>query len=196
MKKSIVLAILGGTMAVASSYAQGIINFNSYGANAGAGALTTFLSGGAAVPDGFTAQLYFALGTVSDPVQSGNAASILSPITGLTAVGSPVLYDTTAASGGAFPGYFQGGNVIIPGYTSGPVTFEVLTTGVVGSTDYQGRSGSFTMASIPSSANPAIPMSGMPNWQVAPVVVPEPTTLALAGLGGLASLIALRRKQA
>jgi hypothetical protein len=29
---------------------------------------------------------------------------------------------------------------------------------------------------------------------VAPV--PEPTTLALAGLGGLASLVALRRKQA
>jgi len=26
--------------------------------------------------------------------------------------------------------------------------------------------------------------------------VPEPTTLALAGLGGLASLVALRRKQA
>ena len=28
------------------------------------------------------------------------------------------------------------------------------------------------------------------------LAVPEPTTLALAGLGGLASLVALRRKQA
>jgi len=66
MKKSIVLAVLGGTMAVVSSHAQGVINFSSYSAN-GTGALTTFFGGSTPVPDGFSAQLYYALGTVSDP---------------------------------------------------------------------------------------------------------------------------------
>jgi len=195
MKKSIVLAVLGGTLAAASSQAQGIINFSSYSANGGAGALTTFLSGGGVVPDGFSAQLYYALGTVSDPVIPGNSQSILSPISSsLVLVGSAQVYNSNAASAGAYPGYFGGNNVIIPTYASGPITFEVLTTGTVGSTPYQGRSGTFTMASIPAAALPAINMTGMPAWQVAPV--PEPTTLALAGLGGLASLVALRRKQA
>lgn len=195
MKKSIVLAVLGGTLAAASSYAQGVINFSSYLATP-FGSVTTFLVGGTPVPDGFSAQLYYALGTVSDPVTSGNASSILSSISGaFVAVGSPQLYNTTVASAGAYPGYFGGNNVIIPTYTSGSITFEVLTTGTVGGINYQGRSGSFTMASIPAAALPAINMTGMPAWQVA-AVVPEPTTLALAGLGGLASLLVMRRKNA
>ncbi len=190
MKKSIVLAVLGGTLAASSSYAQGIINFSSYSANGGAGALTTIFGGSTPVPNGFTAVLYYALGTVSDAVNTGSAASIISPVTGLTLIaGSSVTYNTGP---GTYAGYFTGANTIVPTYTSGPVSFEIVATGTISGVSYSGRSGAFTMASIPGSALPAINFTGMPAFVVAPV--PEPTTLALAGLGGLASLVMLRRK--
>jgi len=202
MKKSVIIAALGMAAAVASSYGQGYIAFNTYVANAGAGASTsyfnTFSGGplvGSTVSGAFSAELYYALGTVSDPVNLGQAASIMSPVTGLTAIPS-----STTAFDSNGDGWFQGGTVTIPGYSTGAVTFEIVATGTINGHAFVGRSGSFTESTIANSLSAPLTAfgdngPGPVNFFVA-TVVPEPTTLALAGLGGLASLVALRRKQA
>jgi PEP-CTERM motif len=201
MKKSIFIAVLGVAASVASSYGQGSIFFSSYTANDNLGATTSFFNGssvGALAGIPLTAQLYYALGTVSDPVNNSSVASIMSAPTGLTLLsGATAAFDNSgAATGAAGLGYYDGGVVTIPGYVSGPVTFEIVSSGVFNGQTYDGRSGSWTESSI---AGPGLPAGNfgdagvMPNAFVA-TVVPEPTTLALAGLGGLASLVALRRK--
>jgi hypothetical protein len=196
MKKSIFIAVLGVAASVATSYGQnGFIAFNSYSANHALGAITTLADGTTPVTSVFTADLYYFLGTISDPV----GGSPTSPVTGLTEVpGVTVAYDSNG------DGYFQGPTATIPGYTSGPVNFEVVAFNgsSYANSAMRGRSGSFTESAIASSASSPLTFfgangSGMPNFIVASVApVPEPTTLALAGLGGLASLVALRRKKA
>jgi PEP-CTERM motif len=180
MKKSILIAVLGVAACAATSYGQGYVVMNSYSANAGAGAITTL--GGTPVSSAWTAELYFALGTVSD------SAGVGLPGAGFTALPSSITsYDANN------DGYFQNATpVVIPGYSSGAISFEILASG--GSLY---RSGAFTESKI--GTDPASPPSvfgdngtGMPNMVIP---VPEPTTLALAGLGGLASLVAMRRKQ-
>lgn len=201
MKKKIILGVLAATGFAASSFAQGYIAFTSYYANSSVGATTSFFDGPAAgtlVPAGsFTATLYYALGTVVDPVDTGSSASILSSPTGLTAIPSSALAFDTA-------GYFGSGTiptVTIPGYTSGAVTFEIVVNGTYQGVNYIGRSGAFTESTIANSTS--VPLTnfgdngpGMPNMFVAAVPVPEPSTLALAGLGGFGMLMALRRKKA
>jgi len=182
MKKTIFIAVLGMAACAATSYGQGYISFNSYSADQSAGAITTFGNGplnGSPVPGTFTAELYYALGAVSS---------------GFTALPSTITaYD---ASG---DGYFQGGTATIPGYSSGAVSFEIFATGTYNSVVYSGFSAPFTESTIASSLSSPLTSfgdngPGMPNFSVlAPV--PEPTTLALAGLGGLASLVAIRRKK-
>jgi hypothetical protein len=195
MKKSIFIAVLGLAAGVASSYGQGYVNFSSYLADSPNGATTSFFGSNTLLPVGYTAELFYALGTVTDPVDETSPASITSAPTGLTLLaGLTAAYASSGASTGV-PGYFDGAVATIPGYSSGPVTFEIWAFGP----NQQGRSGAFTESSIANSLS--VPTGffgdngpGMPNFLVAPV--PEPTTLALAGLGGLASLVALRRKQA
>ncbi|MDD5141193.1 MAG: PEP-CTERM sorting domain-containing protein [Verrucomicrobiales bacterium] len=193
MKKSTFIAVLGMAACVASSYGQGTVNFSSYFGNQGAGFTTSLFGTTTSVPDGFHADLYFALGTgVTDSVNFNDALSVFSAPTGLTGAG---------VVGAVFSGgYF--GNPIIPvsiaGYASGPVTYEVV---VYNGADYasssiRGRSGSFVLDPGAATTGNPIPMiDNVPNFFVANAI-PEPTTLALAGLGGLASLVMLRRKNA
>ncbi len=191
MKKSIFIAVLGMAACAATSYGQGYVVFSSYVADSGAGALTTLANGITPVGAGYTADLYYFLGTVTDPVV-GSVSTALP--TGLIDSGITVAYDSNG------DGYFQASTVTIPGYVSGPVTFEVVAYNGASyaNSAIRGRSGAFTESFITSSAS-APPTEfgdngpGMPNFSVAPV--PEPTTLALAGLGGLASLVAIRRKK-
>jgi len=179
MKKSILIAVLGVAACAATSYGQGYVVMNSYSANNGAGAITT--SGGVPVNGTWTAELYFALGTVTD------SAGLGLPSSAFTAIPSSLVnYDANG------DGYFQlSSTVIVPGYSSGAISFEIVTDGTI----Y--HSGSFTETTLQNSAASSPNLfgdngPGMPNLVIP---VPEPTTLALAGLGGLASLVALRRKQ-
>jgi hypothetical protein len=197
MKKTIVLAALG-LAAVSTTYGQGFVFMNSYGANQTAGFITTYFNGsnaGTAVPGTFSVELYYALGTVTDPV-SANAASITAAPSGsFTALPSSITpYDTSGD--GYFGSVPNGPEVTISAYPSAgntPISFELVATGPGG---YVGRSGAWTESSIATSAAGSFfGDNGLaPNFSVA--AVPEPATLALAGLGGLASLVALRRKQA
>ncbi len=184
MKKSILIAVLGVAACAATSYGQGYVVMNSYLANGGLGATTT-LSDGTPVSSSWTAELYFALGTASD------SAGVGLPGAGFTAIPSSITsYDANN------DGYFQNSTpVIVPGYAAGAVSFEILASG--GSLY---RSGAFTESKI--GTDPASPPAifgdngpGMPSMVIPIAPVPEPTTLALAGLGGLASLVAMRRKQ-
>jgi hypothetical protein len=179
MKKSILIAVLGMAACAATSYGQGYVVMNSYLANSAVGAITTY--GGVPVDSTWTAELYFALGTVS-----GSAGPGL-PGGAFTALPSSLVnFDANN------DGYFQLiSTVIVPGYSAGPISFEIVTDGVL----Y--HSGSFTESSVGTSAGapPSIFGDAGPGMPNIVIPAPEPTTLALAGLGGLASLVALRRKQ-
>ena len=198
MKKSIIMAVLGVAASAASSYGQGVI-FSSYTGDGGAGIYTYLFGTTTTIPAGFKADLYYFVGDASDPVTFGSSQSVTSAVGGglidLGVVG--VTYNTL------YEGYefFQGPAEVIPGYSSGDVTLEIVAFNgsTYASSSIRGRSGSFTMTSI--SAAPTTPSNsigdngpGAADFYVA--AVPEPTTLALAGLGGLASLVAFRRKQA
>jgi hypothetical protein len=197
MKKTVILAVLGLAVSTVSSPGLGYIIFSSYTANNGNGATTTYFGWGDVSPfllgPGWTADLYYAIGSVSDPVNFSSISSTSALPAGLTDSGITQTYATDVPAG-----YFDGGIVTIPGYVSGPITFEVVAyngSSPANST-WRGRSGSFTMNSIATGPLP-VPSLG-DNGQPMPdfiVGVPEPATPALAGLGGLLSLVAFRRKQ-
>lgn len=159
MKKRVFIAVLGLGASLVSSHGQGFVVFSSYTANGGVGALTSFafFSTGP-VGIGYTAYLYYALGTVSDPVNNSSFVSIMSPVSSAFTLlpGASAAYDNSgAAFGAAGLGYFDSGVFVIPGYTGGPITFEIFATDAQGVRF--GRSGSFIMDSI--DTNPAMPAS-------------------------------------
>jgi hypothetical protein len=185
MKKSIFLAALGLAIAAANSHGQGYVFFSSYTANNGEGATTSFFGGGL-VPAGWTAGLYYALGTVSDPVW-GWWGDTWSPPTGLIFSGITATYESGYAAG-----YFYGRLASIPGYTGGPITFEVVAYNgsSYDSSTARSRSGSFTMNSIalPGYPAPALGDNGQPMPNII-FYVPEPTTFTLMSLGGVIVIV-------
>jgi len=206
MKKTIVMAALGVAASVASSYGQGLMNFTTYAANNNSGVSVFNFGTSTAIPDGYHFDIYYALGTsVTDPVNNALASSVNAIPIGLTDYG---MVGVTSSGGNSTPDPY---GVSIPGYTSGSVTFEVVAFNgsTYANSSIRGRSGSWVQQALTTAAAAAggspVPNAGdntlgagtFPNFYAATVaVVPEPTTLALAGLGGLASLVALRRKQA
>jgi len=210
MKRKVIAAVIGAAGLVgltASSYGQGQIEFNTY-ASTGyfpvtySSAAQTALGVGLGAGPNVDVELGYFLGTSSNPAQF-----TLIPST-IQAVGTtPEPIDGT---GPTVAGYVQGGPVSggIPGYTSGTLSFEILAwvasgNGHGGGTyATSGYNGSFIWTdSIPAAnvgaSSPAAFFSALTgNAVLTATAVPEPTTLALAGLGGLASLVMLRRKRA
>jgi hypothetical protein len=178
MKKTIVASIIGVVATVAavqSSYGQGQVFFNNYGATTDA--IITWQpgdSGGTGPATGFTATLWY---------QFGGGA--------LTALGNSTAFNA------ALPGYFTGPIVTIPGYAGGSITFQIQAydgTSYDLST-HRGQSALFTLNSI------AQPGLQQPAGEFGPALVPftvatvpEPSTLALIGLGTGALLFLRRRK--
>jgi hypothetical protein len=199
MKKTIVMAVLGVAASVATSYGQGYIQFSSYAQTAASSPVS--VKGGSLIAAPYTAALYYAFGTVSDPVDQNSNNSITAAPVGFTLYTGANATAGFATSGVATAGFFDGGQAVIPGYTSatGAITFEVVAYNGAdyASSGVRGRSGSFTMTSIRTDGvSSYFGDNGTPMPAFVVTAVPEPTTLALAGLGGLASLVALRRKQA
>jgi len=177
MKKALVATILGIAASAATSFGQGFINFDNYVNNGSTGAQITFNGqapgpvAGTPIPDNFQAHLWYALGTVADPT-----------------VGGTLISSSTMNQG---TGYFSAGNVAIPNYVSGPITFRVTADGTFASTPWFGQSATWTLPSIATGTS--IPgITDFAAFAVAPV--PEPSTFALAGLGSAALLIFRRRK--
>ena len=207
MKKSLVLGILGLATAAVTSYGQGLItldNYNSHGGSGG-GPIIAFGAGvpldgvggalgtiGAGIGTSWTVGIYFVVGTpvVNDPAGSGLPDAQL----GLGAgTGSTV---QAGVYGG---GFYLSATPFMVNSSGSPatITAEIVAyptaVGSYAAALNRGHSAPFVMTSV-DPLTPTKPLTGnfMAGFSVLPV--PEPTTLALGGLGGLALLL-LRRKQ-
>jgi hypothetical protein len=200
MKKSIVLAILGiAAAAGTTAFGQGTVYFKNYfnstspTINFNASGIIPASKDGLAVGPNLSAELLWFNGLTANPAALTLVAGSLTPFGG-SADGD--------VAGGA--GLFIGPIVTLPGYVSGLATFQVAVFGTEGANSYSGTSGLFTMTPA-TGAQPAPGFNqvqvGVGSIQYNPGsysvadAVPEPTTMALGGLG-LAALMVFRRKQA
>lgn len=183
MKKLILTVTLG--VACVSAFAQGALNFAN-GA-AGVNAIITDANGTKLSGGTWAADLYWAAGTVTDSST-------------LVALGQPASFSTTA------PGYFFGGSRTIPGQGNNAVItgqIRVWDT-AAGSTwgnaatvggAHIGESVLFqvTLTTPPTTPAALTGLNGHP-FSLTINPVPEPSTLALAGLGFAGMLVLRRRK--
>lgn len=190
MKKALVTTILGLAAAVAVQ-AQGTVKFLNYGFTTDAQVTYGPTGNGplnAGVNNTYTAGLYYQLGTVSW------AGGIADPgASGWTLASASATF--AAPNVGNTPGYFDGGNVVIPSYVTGPISFVVVAyTGAnYSNAVYRGSSIGFTLPDIATGLTPAGEFgAGFQPFQVN--FVPEPSSFALAGLG-LAGLLIFRRRK-
>lgn len=190
MKKTLIIAMSGIALSAVQAFAQGNVQFNNYNATTYApitfGANVPGQTAGTIIPAsaGYTAGLYYGLGDITDP-------------TALT-----LLSGTTATIGTVAPGFFfgTGANSVaaIPGYTSGDVTFMIVA---YNGADYvssaiKGASSLFIVNGLATGSSPVGGFGpGLTAFSVTQPV-PEPSTLALAGLGAFGILLAVRRKKA
>jgi hypothetical protein len=200
MKKIVLSTVAVAAMAL-TSYGQGVITFD---ASEGGGGVISQLGSGVEQNDVNASLLYFNGTSYVDIVDL-----LLSDTTPTSTINVVVPPDTTQAAGGDIT--FNGGGILydnsgdtyqITGEAAGTVvSFEVEAwtgnyssyasaelNGVVGT--FGGVSAPFTetlsSAASPINAN----IDNMPSFTLTPV--PEPATLAVAGLGGL-SLMLFRR---
>jgi hypothetical protein len=206
MKKSLIFGILGLVAGVASSYGQGFIKLDNYNSNGGSGVGPEITFGvgsggtvGAGLPAGWTVGIYFASGNIMGSLSSTAAGSgSVDPLFTLgSGSGSTAAIDTSAFGD---PGYFIAGTSFNTGLAPGQITVELVayltSAGSYNNdTTVRGHSAAFLATTGTITANPQ-PLIGDFMSAFSVTAVPEPTTLALAGLGGLASLVAFRRKKA
>jgi hypothetical protein len=189
--KKLIATTLFSTLIGAAVYAQGTVNF----ANVGAG-----LNAPVTLHDGTTK----ASGAYSIQLLAGASAGALAP------VGATTTFIATAA------GYFNGGTTAIPTVAPGSQAFftvQVWSTtyanfaaakasGLVntwGEAGYSYATGTLTPFTVTTGgvgtpASPPATLTSLTAFSLAPAAVPEPSTMALAGLGAAALLIFRRRK--
>jgi len=196
MKKSLILGIIGAGALSTVAFGQGIQSGNYSGDSGPIGAPIVYAANN--VPAGDAG---LAIGSeFSGELSYFNGTSYVAIPSSITPFGSlPVVADGDT---GDVAGYQVAVNILIPGWSAGSVSVEwnVFNTAVDGTYAIgaiTGSSGPFTITPV-SSALPDYPDfstgTGYSAFTVA-AAVPEPTTLALAGLGSLISLVAFRRKQ-
>jgi hypothetical protein len=198
MKRSILIGVLGVGSAVAA-YGQGAVNFSNY--YGGSTQTTGVIYGnGPAAGEGagseISVELYY--GASTDTLISELTALASS----ITVVGTDAPQGPSALGSVTGSGYFAAGSVVVPsiGGTAvpgGTYAFAIKAFGTYDSVSYAGASGIFegTTAAAENSPVPNLPTGLLEGNILVSSVVPEPTTLALGGLG-LAGLLIARRKKA
>jgi len=169
MKRKVIASLLGiisiaGT--IASAYGQGSIwfdNYNNLNVNSPGGyGSPIYLAPGVLVPAGFTVDLYYALGTVTDPGANNQYAPPIGTLLSSRTIGSPGYVNATIATA--------------PNYVSGPITFELVAHGTAGAISYQGHSAVLTLPSIATGTTLPGYLDGLQSFSIA---IPEPTIFAL-----------------
>lgn len=185
MKRTVALALLG-MAAATSAFAQGHVAIGNYVSPYNSQVLwdsSTGKSGAVTLADAVEFRVYFGEGTITDD-------SLLEE--GVTLAIDPA----KDYLGG---GWLQFTIQPLPGWAPGETyTFQVRAlsgttpNGLIDTVS--SRSALWQeQASIVNSANPANPNVGGLGLTIFPTIIPEPTTLALAGLGAAAMLIFRRR---
>jgi len=175
MKKTI-LAIMAGAAFAASSYGQGTIVFAN-----GTGSVISLNGVSATAAQGVKAQLWYApLGTTD--------LSLFTALSSTAAVGTPLA------------GRFSGGTQTIPGINPAGGSVAAIVRafdGATWATSFgQGQSAIFTVdtgdpTSIPAGTPTSVAALFGP---INVVTVPEPSSMALAGIGAASLLLFRRRK--
>lgn len=184
MKKTVLTFVIA-TVVSASVFAQGTFSFRNLGSgsNGSINAPVTNSSTGLRLSgSGFSIQAY--------ATAAGN------PDSSLTAIGSPIAFNT-----GALAGYMASNpNVAIPGVAAGSnakIQFRAWDNagGTIASWDTAVNRGESAIVTIPlaDSLAPAQPVAvGITGFSIS--VVPEPSTIALGALG-IGSLLLVRRRK-
>ena len=206
MKKTLALAIVGLAAGLStSSYGQGAIkldNYTTYGPNITYGPGTDGTPG-TGLNSAYTMGVYYwnALGTfvgstLADPTGMADPTTLGSYLLG-TGSGSTAPFNFGGVPGEAYSG--PAWVVPIAPSPTGGATITLMIVAYEGpsymdpTTLYRGHSAPFTLVTSDTTA-PATIAVGTAFAVFGTHPVPEPTTLALGGLGGLALLL-LRRKQ-
>jgi hypothetical protein len=195
MKKSVIITALGFAAGVMTSFGQGSMTFNSYTAGPSSTGVKIYdFNGTTSTPlaAGFTADLVWSLTPINE--SEGNGALAAGWV--LSGSGAPSVQSMATPFDTAHPGYFQGANnFILNPYTPGTtVYFEVIAYqtfyGSYANAGLRGHSASFSTTLTTGTSLPP----NMPLFQSFSIdIIPEPTTLALAGLG-LVVFVAYRGK--
>ena len=198
MKKALIAGIVGlGLVAATQSFGQGYTEFDNYASNpympVTYGSTHGGLSGHSVTNGSYHVDLLYQIGTASSTST-------------MTDAGLNVAINPNLQALGSTGGYFQGGEFTVPGYVSGPVSFAVeawLTSGPNSGATYaasndKGISAIWQEASLPTGLSAPAYWSGLPGPNGASLlavnIVPEPSILALSGIGA-AALMLIRRKK-
>src|ERR1041385_7058962 len=198
MKRTLVASLFGMVASLTmagSSYGQGQVFFDNYGSTPYYPIMYDSDVGwwgslaGHGVGGTWKVELAYALG-------NNNAAGLIN--SGVVVSVNPVLMAPPGGVGAPETGYFQGPIVTVPGYASGPVTFEFLAwdAGPSGTDTYATavNKGSlvWTEASISGPGNPAGFFQSIPG----PTLIhgiPEPSPAALTAMGAMV-LVTMRKR--
>jgi len=186
MKKTLVAAALG-LVGVVTTYGQGHVLISNYAVPPYNQVYWTSTGLAANNSQGVTLTIFYGLGTIVDPA----LLTGVGPSFGILTSGGSEVYDPGAGHG--VGGYYLVPDFAINGWTAGTaVSFQIVASGA-GINSALSRSPVWTEAGsvIAPVANPA--NTGTFSAGLG-IVVPEPTTFALAGLGAAGMLIFRRRR--
>jgi hypothetical protein len=191
MKKAMLLLTLAGLPT--GAFAQGTVNFanNILGDSTGGITSPNATSGDALAPGTFTVALYWDSTATSagEGISPGNFGLVLEA----TFLSNPATWPLN--------GQFAGGNVTVAGLTAGTVGYFEIAVWIGNAASYAQATGNAGFTTVfanntGGSGRPPFPPINLTGWNgnLNMPVIPEPSTIALGGLGAAGLLLFRRRK--
>jgi hypothetical protein len=192
MKRTVIAMAVGaisGLAALTSAQAQGVVQLDNY---ASSGNLISYNGSPLPGSSAYTVGLFWAAGNV--------VGSVPADPTGTAVPGGPLALGTGAGSTTptTAPGYFSStANFAMTGVAAGTAaTFEIIAYNGASyaAATIRGHSAPFSLNAGANGGALVQVGLGMPAFSLFSTSVPEPTTMALAGLAGASLLLFRRRK--